>query len=140
MVVVDGRPHGQTPVTIPDLALGRYTIDVARPGYVPYRTAVSLTSSAATRTVSVRLRPGLPTTGPAGSAATVGSVFVDSRPQAARVMIDGRFVGMTPLRLSEVAVGRHVVSLERAGHGSFSTTVAVRPGEQARVTARLEEK
>jgi hypothetical protein len=70
----------------------------------------------------------------------MGSILVDSRPQAARVLIDGRFVGTTPLRLPEVAVGRHVVSLERAGYGTFSTSVAVRAGEQARVTARLEEQ
>ena len=139
MVLVDGRPHGQTPVTLPDVALGLHTIEVARSGYIPYETALTLTSDASARTLSVRLQPGLPTTTSA-SRAGMGSIFVDSRPQAARVLINGRFVGTTPLRMPEVAAGRHAVSLERAGYGTFSTSVAVRAGEQARVTARLEEQ
>jgi hypothetical protein len=140
MVLVDGRPHGQTPVTLSSVALGRRTVEVARSGYVPYETVVTLTSDASARTLSVRLQPGLPTTTGSAPAPGMGSILVDSRPQAARVLIDGRFVGTTPLRLPEVAVGRHVVSLERAGYGTFSTSVAVRAGEQARVTARLEEQ
>ena len=70
----------------------------------------------------------------------IGSVFVDSRPQAARVMIDGRPVGTTPLRLANLGAGTHVVRIERAGYSPYSTTVGVKAGEQTRVTAALEER
>ena len=35
IVRVDGRLHGETPITIRDLALGAHTLQVARPGFVP---------------------------------------------------------------------------------------------------------
>ncbi len=70
----------------------------------------------------------------------MGSIFVDSRPQAARVIIDGRFVGTTPLRMPELSVGSHKVQLELAGHRSYSTTVGVKGGEQVRMTAALESR
>jgi hypothetical protein len=139
LVTIDGRARGQTPVTVTNLALGAHTLEIARPGYVPHRQDVALTVREPARTVSVQLQAGLPMAGAAGRA-TVGSIFIDSRPQAARVIIDGRFVGMTPLRVSEMSVGTHAVRLERAGYFSFTTSVGVTAGEQARVTAALEER
>ena len=67
-------------------------------------------------------------------------MFVDSRPQKARVIVDGRFVGVTPVRLPDLPLGRHAVRLEMSGYRSFATTVGVKAGEQARVTAALEER
>ena len=72
--------------------------------------------------------------------ATTGSIFVDSRPRAARVTIDGRVVGVTPLRVPELSVGGHTVRLELAAHQPFTTRANVKPGEQTRVTAALEQK
>ena len=66
-------------------------------------------------------------------------MFVDSRPQSARVIVDGRFIGVTPLRVPELVAGNHAVRLELAGHRSFVTSVDVKPTELARVTAALEE-
>jgi hypothetical protein len=142
LVVVDGRPRGQTPVTVSDLQLGEHTFEVARSGFVPHREVVILNASGASRTLSVRLPAGLPMAGaaPASADASGGSVFVDSRPQAARVFVDGRPVGTTPLQVPNVRAGIHVVRIERTGYSSFSTTVGVKAGEQARVTAALEER
>ena len=141
LVVVDGRPRGQTPLTVSDLPLGRHTLEVARSGFVPRRETATLTASEASRTVDLQLEAGLPMTGGAGAPeAAMGSMFVDSRPQAARVIIDGRFAGVTPLRVPELRTGTHLVRIERAGYGAFSKTVGVQAGEQARVTAALEER
>jgi hypothetical protein len=142
LVVVDGRPRGQTPVTVSDLQLGEHTFEVARSGYVPHREVVILNASGASRTLSVRLPAGLPMAGgaPASADERSGSVFVDSRPQAARVFVDGRPAGTTPLRIGDVRAGTHVVRIERTGYSSFSTSVGVKAGEQARVTAALEER
>jgi hypothetical protein len=89
--------------------------------------------------VTVRLQAGLGSGGAAPST-SVGSIFVDSRPRQARVLIDGRMIGTTPLRIPEVHAGSHLVRLELVGFRSFATTVGVKSGEEARVTAALEEK
>jgi hypothetical protein len=144
MVVVDGRPHGQTPVTVKDLALGPHTIEVARPGYVPHSARVVLSPRHEARTLSVALRAGKAAGAPATAAGTpvptLGSIYVDSRPRGARVMIDGRFVGTSPLGVPELRPGDHTVQLDLAGRRPFSTKLAVKAGETARVTATLVER
>jgi hypothetical protein len=141
LLVVDGRRRGQTPFTVRDLTLGPHTIEIGRPGYVPHKESVVLSPRSATRTLAIQLQPGQPSGSAASPAAAkgLGSVFVDSRPQAARVVVDGRFVGVTPLRVPELKAGTHAVRLELAGHKLFVTSVEVKPAEQARVTAALEE-
>jgi serine/threonine-protein kinase len=141
LLVVDGRRRGQTPFTVRDLTLGPHTVEVGRPGYVPYKESVVLSPKSATRNLAIQLQPGERSSAPASPTASkgLGSVFVDSRPQAARVVVDGHFVGVTPLRVPELKAGTHAVRLELAGHKLFATSVEVKPAEQARVTAALEE-
>jgi hypothetical protein len=61
-----------------------------------------------------------------------------SRPSGAQVFVDGRFVGTTPLRLSDVAAGSHAVRIALPGHRRWVTSVNVSPGERSRVAASLE--
>ena len=73
-------------------------------------------------------------------AASSGSLVIESRPAGAKVFLDGRGVGVTPLTLSEVGVGSHVVRLDLAGHQRWSTSIRVVAGERERVAASLEEE
>jgi hypothetical protein len=63
---------------------------------------------------------------------------VDSRPRGARVTIDGKPVGITPLRVSDVRIGTHVVRLELPDHRVWSSTTRVTAGQEQRVTGSLE--
>jgi hypothetical protein len=67
-----------------------------------------------------------------------GSLFVDSRPQGANVLLDGQSVGRTPLRLATVKIGTHVVRLELPEHRPFSSVARVAAGQEVRVTGSLE--
>jgi eukaryotic-like serine/threonine-protein kinase len=133
MVTVDGRPHGTTPATIHDLDLGSHTMLVARPGYVPHTERVNLTLERPARDLLVELTPGVD-----ARTAAAGSVYVDTRPRGARVWLDGRVIGKTPVILSGIDAGRHALRIELAGHRPVATSVQVVAGEQARVTVTLE--
>jgi serine/threonine protein kinase len=74
--------------------------------------------------------------GTAGS--FIGALSVDSRPTGARVFLDGKLIGTTPLAVSTVRAGEHVVRLERDGYRRWSSSVRVVASEQNRVTASLE--
>jgi hypothetical protein len=63
---------------------------------------------------------------------------VDSRPTGARVFLDGRLVGTTPLTIAAVPAGEHAIRLERDGYRRWSSSVRVVAAEQNRVTASLE--
>jgi hypothetical protein len=133
LVTIDGRIRGETPVTIRDLPLGPHTIQIARPGHVPWSERVTLTASVPSRVLTARLRPGLD-----GPDRLSGSMFIDSRPRGARVTIDGRFVGTTPFRISGMATGRHDIRLELDGYRAASSPVNVVAGRESRVAVTLE--
>jgi hypothetical protein len=57
MVTVDGRPSGNTPVTLTAVAPGRHTVRIERPGYRPVTTTVMIKSGERAR-VAARLEGG----------------------------------------------------------------------------------
>jgi hypothetical protein len=65
-------------------------------------------------------------------------LHVESRPGGARVFLDGRLIGTTPLSVPSVAAGEHAVRLERDGYRRWSSSVRIVAAEQNRVTASLE--
>ena len=148
-VTLNGRWRGRTPLTIENLALRRYDVRVVQPGFEPATQAVSLTSDEPDRSLTLRLdrmsrpaasRPALPPPQrpQAGSSNYTGSVYVDSRPRGATVSIDGRAVGVTPVRIPDVRIGSRVVRLELPDHRIWSSTTTVVSGKESRVTGSLE--
>lgn len=136
IVRIDGRLHGETPITVRDLPLGAHTLQVARPGYVPRDERVTLTRTAPSQTVAVQLEAGVDTANPSASR---GSVFVDSRPRGARVTIDGRVAGVTPVQIPEVSPGKHAISIELTGYRTISTDVVVTPKTPSKLAVTLEQ-
>jgi hypothetical protein len=147
-VEVNGRSRGRTPLTLGDLALGALTVRVSRDGFAPERRLVTLTASRPSQVIDVPLAkaaaatpaPPKPAAPVKGAGEFVGSVFVETRPVGARVFIDGREVGTSPVDVPGVAAGSHVVRLELKGYKRWSASVAVVAGERNRVAASLEEE
>jgi serine/threonine protein kinase len=156
-VTLNGRWRGRTPLTLDDLAFGNYTVRVVSPGYDVAREEITLSSSAASRNLSVKLqrpqrvtaaKPSTPPSRPAAPAAApptaasksplTGSIYVDSRPRGARVFIDGKEIGTTPVQIPGIRIGSHVVRLQLADHRIWSNSVSVSAGQESRVTGSLE--
>ena len=70
---------------------------------------------------------------------TVGSVFVESRPAGARVVIDGAPAGVTPIVVTDLRPGRREVRIENDGYRPWVTVVEVPPFDRIRVAASLEQ-
>ena len=154
-VTINGKWSGRTPLTVDDLKFGKYVVRVVQPGFEVARKEVALSSSAPSGTFDTTLRPAkAPARVPAPEAkaaqaappaspskppaATTGEIYVDSRPRGARVFIDGKEVGVTPVQLTAQPPGRRVVRLELVDHQSWTETRTVVAGELARVTGSLE--
>ena len=76
---------------------------------------------------------------PAGTTGQlVGRLSVDSRPPGARVFLDNKQIGVTPLAVPTVRAGEHAIRLEREGYRHWTSSVRVVAGEQNRVTASLD--
>jgi serine/threonine protein kinase len=112
-------------------------------------------ANARTSTVSPRATasPGPPTSarpsGEAGRSAATNAarpasapgaapLAVESRPVGAKVFLDGRFVGTTPVVLPDVAAGEHALYLDRDGYQRWSSAIRVVTTERNRVTASLD--
>jgi len=76
---------------------------------------------------------------PAGTTGQlVGRLNVDSRPSGARVYLDNKQIGVTPMAMPSVRAGEHAIRLELGGYRHWTSSVRVVAGEQNRVTASLD--
>jgi hypothetical protein len=142
-VTINGEWRGRTPLTLSGLRFGAYTVRVVQPGFTTAREDVQLSAAEPSRALSVRLRRAVGSTPSAAArgaapAALVGSIYVDSRPRGARVVLDGRPVGTTPTRIPDVPIGSHVVRLELPDHRLWAVSTRVAAGKETPVTGSLE--
>jgi hypothetical protein len=143
-VRVDGKDVGVTPSVVRDLAPGAHRVEVAREGYAAVERRVVITGARPAQSLALSLArvavssatPALATPGTMGH--FVGSLSVDSRPAGAKVFLDDKLIGTTPLAMASVTAGEHAVRLEYTGYRRWSSSVRVVASEQNRVTASLE--
>jgi DNA repair ATPase RecN len=68
----------------------------------------------------------------------LGALRVNSEPAGSAVFVDRQHVGETPLELTGLRAGSHVVRIERNGYDRWTTAVLVAADKQTRVSARLQ--
>ena len=136
---------------------GPYAVRLVQPGYTVARENVTLSAADPARTLSIGMQrestaspvsrgrsSGRATAEPEPRRPSVsrspfsGTIYVDSLPRGARVLIDGRQMGTTPARIPDIAIGSHVVRLELADHRAWTTSTRVTAGEETRVSGSLE--
>lgn len=143
-VVLDGEPRGVTPLALRSLTFGMHNVEVTYLGYEPRQRRVALTAERPAQSIDFELRTieaaAAASSVPSRSvpADTPGALRVDSRPRGARVFLDNKPVGLTPLVVPGIRAGSHAVRLEMEGYHSWSTSVNVDAGGSARVAASLE--
>jgi hypothetical protein len=69
-----------------------------------------------------------------------GGLNVQSRPAGARVYVDERLAGSTPISIEKLPAGPATVRIDMDGYRQWTTRVHVKPGEQIRVAASLERR
>lgn len=123
-VTIDDKDRGVTPLTI-RLSPGAHVLQVKAGSAEP--RVIPLAIRAGTQTAQYVEMQGV---------ATTGVLEVRSEPSKARVTIDGRERGSTPLTLRDVAPGDYQVVLERAGWKS-TQTVRIEPGATAQLVVPI---
>ena len=123
-VRVNGVFQGATPLTL-RLSPGRtHAIALSKPGYDPAARELSVAADSGRR-LEIPLD------------AQFGEIEVLSDPPAAEIYIDGELGGVTPARLTLLAVS-HELEVRLAGHAAQSTTVTPRTGFPQRWETVLE--
>ena len=127
-VSIDGRliHEGSTPLRVGPLAASKHRVKVEADGYLTNQRAIVLEEDETLR-VRFDLKP-LPT-----------RLTLESVPGGARVHVDGKFVDETPLRVSDLSPGKHLLRLEKEGYQPWQGNVTLTEGVENRVqpTPRL---
>ncbi|MCX7741070.1 MAG: PEGA domain-containing protein, partial [Meiothermus sp.] len=122
---INGRPVGSTPLTL-ELLPGSYELELRRSGYDPLRVSFTIRSGQTTQ-LELTLTASPPPT---------GTLAVESTPRGADVLVNGRFVGRTPLNLA-LSPGFYSVEVRRSGFSPFRTSVSIQPGRTTRLSVNL---
>jgi hypothetical protein len=126
-VDIDGERVGTIPLPGPltNLTPGEHTIKVTKPGFAPYIDVFKVDRRKPTQ-VSVELVP------------VAGVVVVKANVEAARVYIDGKYVGEAPLT-AEMAVGARAIQVSKGGYKDFFRNVSSVAGQEVNLDLKLEE-
>jgi hypothetical protein len=137
-VFVDGGYIGAAPLTVP-LPAGAHRVQIRKPGFLVLEKQMRIRAGRE-RNVNVDLVPAAATLPPNRSPSPVpltGNVEIISQPLNAKVFVDGRFCGETPLTI-ELSAGPHAVEIKRTGFYAYQQDIRVVPGRSSVVRAQLQ--
>jgi hypothetical protein len=133
-VYVDGVYYGPAPQIASGLSPGYHQVRLSLEGFQDWSGQVLVTSGGTT-TVSQTLSAS-PTTPPTVVPGT-GTLGVSSSPAGAQVFLDNVYMGITPITLTQVSAGSHVVLLKLSGYADWQVTAQVAAGQTTPVSATL---
>lgn len=129
-IYLDGNYQGRTTAqgfVIIGVSPGTHTVTLKLDGYQDAATSVNVNAGQQS-SVSLTLQtPG----------ANTGSMTITSAPSGAEVYLNNAYKGITPLTLSDLAVGSYTVSVQLQGYTEWTTTATVNAGATTPVSAQL---
>ena len=127
-VVIAGQEKGTTPLKIPGLAFGKYSVKLQLKGYKDLDQDVELNETNAGKEVPLVLEAAAP---------VVGTLVIESKPPGAVIVMNNRALGVTPKTVANASVGKYNIDLRLEGYNDFSQSVRVKEGQTTTVTAEL---
>jgi hypothetical protein len=115
-VFLNGKRVGTTPYKASDLTPGKYSVKVEKAGYTSFEKRVDL----GTKQQVVRAK----------LVAALATLRVEANVAGAKVSLDGEDRGTTPLDLSNVSPGRHVLAVSADGYETRTETLEVGSGKR----------
>ena len=123
-VYINGSYRGKTPLYLV-IPVGKYEVKVTKEGYANYTTEVEV-KAWITTSIKVNLEP------------QYAYLWIESHPRGAKVYIDGKPVGKTPLKNYKLLSGKHVLKLALEGYVPYEKEILLRPNETLNITIDLK--
>ena len=124
-VYIDDAPRGMTPLRL-DLPAG------------PHRVRLEANSKARTLTVGVVAGAEVTQSVDLDRAVQTGSLFVRSDPAGAKVLVDNKPAGVTPITVLDLSPGSHAVAVTAPDGSSAKQSVNVEAGATATLRLSLD--
>lgn len=123
-VYVDDAYVGDTPLKPTEVVPGKHKIRLELEGYRPYETEAVVEPKRSTRLFAKLERKA-------------GALEVVSVPEGASVFIDGKYAGVTPFKVDELAAGEHEVRVVMRGYIPFVRKVTIEDRRTTKVETLL---
>jgi hypothetical protein len=128
-IYVNGQFYGYSPLTIPNLPPGAYSMKATLSGYTPDTRFIGIEAG--------QTAPYYPILQPSPQPPrTTGTVTVTSSPTSALVYVDGVYQGKSPISLT-LYPGNHQIDVSLSGYTSSTSTVYVTAGSSQTLPVSL---
>ncbi|HJO56472.1 MAG TPA: PEGA domain-containing protein, partial [Candidatus Scalindua sp.] len=125
-IYIDGREVGTTPTTLSSIPIGAHEIDVKIDGHEGWNKSIIIKKE---KELSLN----------AVLQINIGSINIESYPKNAKIYIDGKEVGITPKRFTDIVVGTHEVEVLLEGYLIWKKTIKVKSEKETSITADLKK-
>jgi len=125
-VIIRGQDMGKTPLNLTDLYPEKVYVEVLYPGYQTERRYVQLREAFSTNErFELKKLP---------------SLHIDSNPSGARVYINEKFHGMTPVNIDALSEDRAKVVVKKNYYDDWTQNLVLQAGRDEKVNANLKIK
>jgi len=128
-VIIDGEEKGETPLFVPGIGESEITIRLEKEGYFPVTRKIKIDPSEGDKRVEINLKP---------FQSISMNINVISEPEGAKVFINGRIVGLTPLKSYPLSYGTYQIAIEKEGYKPKYDEIKVFKGGKQTLTFVLE--
>jgi len=125
-IYIDGEDSGTTPTTLSSIPVGPHEIEIKIDGYEDWKKSIIIKEG---KEISINSTLQL----------NIGSISIESHPEKAKIFLDGKEVGKTPKRLTDIIVGTHEVEVLMDGYVTWKKTIKLRAGKENSLTADLKK-
>ena len=115
-VVYRGKRIGETPLVMPELSFGEYSVRLEKSGHAP-KDAIFTVASERPHKVTVPLE------------SNIGSITINSSPRGASVYLNGKNIGITPFTV-EYPDGEYNISVRHPNYTSFESKIIIQKGKK----------
>ena len=123
-VLVDGKIVGKTTLET-EILQGQHEILVEKEGFKSFKIVQSFTAGDDITLDAIKLSP------------MDGQLSVSSSPDGASVMLEDKYIGVTPLSLDVNANLQQTLQISKAGYTSMEKSVILQPGEERSIDVKL---
>jgi hypothetical protein len=131
-VILDGVTVGSTPLQLSKLRIGQHVVVIQKPGFVDHVDTVSISADS---TVKLRVVLEHPPVREANTG--VAGLHITTRPDSARVFLNGLFVGLSPVSLDTLPPGIHTVTVSKRWYLTEAYPIKLEEGKLAALHALL---
>ncbi|WP_462273698.1 PEGA domain-containing protein [Methanohalophilus sp.] len=126
-VYLDGTYEGTTPLTLDSIEEGSYRLALKKSGYEDIYESVNV-NAGDTTTISKSLSE------------ETGSLRISSNPSGAKVYLDGKYKGPTPLTLDNIEAGSYRLALKKSGYEDIFESVNINAADTTTISKSLSEE